>query len=544
MISEKEILDAFPAPKFRRYQRKTLVRIAEAFNSGMRVILLEAPTGFGKSIVNSALCSASAPSFYVTPQLNLMDQMSNDRYLKNLLTPIKGRQNYRCAFDPYATCDVGVCQRTSKFDCPKSVKCPYWRAKYAALEADTALMSFAYFILENYSEAPTGKFGNRQMLILDEAHDLDMQLLAHINIKVSPWTIPKVIYNKISNRIRDFRTVDELRAFIRVLTDIMKAHFLTYEQITLSGGELSIGDVKERNRVQNFVLIAEKFFSTTEAVEWVWQLGWTKYRNRKCKTLTAMPVFSRFFTPDLVWNRADYFVVSSATILDASIFAYENGMDRAFSPKDILYLKVPSTFPPENRPIIDATGGVGKLTRDFRDANLPKAVKVLESILDLEEGKNIAVHLRSYSMMEDVLKLINQKYRFRIIHHKSEDRKEAYKAWKNSEGKVFLCVSFEEGYDWVGDICRAQVLFKVPYLDTSDKRVARRLEMKKWKWYWLEAIRESIQAYGRAVRSETDWASMYVIDGAFPRLLRWTRRVLPGWYKDALPPEWKRLAEV
>jgi len=545
VVTNEEVINLFPAPKFRKYQRNVMSKINEAFNSGIRVILLEAPTGFGKSIVNTTFCRAYAPSFYVTPQLNLMDQMCNDPYLKGLLTPIKGRQNYRCTYDPYATCDVGVCQRVKKFDCPKLSKCPYWKAKVKALESPVALMSFSYFILENYSENIQYKFGNRKMLVLDEAHDLDMQLLKHINLVVSPWTIPYAIYNKVSTRIREFRDIDEVRAFIKVLTDVLKAHFLTYEQITLSGAELSISQVKEKSRIQDFVRVSEDFFlKTTESVEWVWQLGWTSYRGHKYKTLTLMPVFSRFFTPEAVWSRADYFIISSATILDPYIFAYENGMDRVFKPSEVLYLRVPSTFPPENRPIVDATEDVGKLTNNVRDKNLPKAVKVLESILDMEEGNNIAVHCRSYDMMNRIMQMIDPKYKDRLIHHKSENRKEAYEKWKNSRGKVFLCVAFEEGYDWVGDICRAQVLFKVPYLDVGDKRVARRLELKLWKWYFTEAIRESIQAYGRAVRSEDDYATFYVIDGAFPRLLRQTRRVLPRWFREALPPEWYRLTEV
>jgi len=544
MPTNKEVIDLFPAPKFRKYQRNTLIKINEAFNSGVKVVLLEAPTGFGKSIVNTTFCLAYKPSFYVTPQLNLIDQMVNDPYLKGLLTPIKGRQNYRCVYDPYSTVDVGVCQRVRNFDCPKTEKCPYWIAKIKALNSPVALMSFSYFILEDYSANPMYKFGNRNMLVLDEAHDLDMQLLKHISLTVSPWNIPYSVYAKVEHRIRDFESLDDVRGFMRVLTDILKARYTTYEQMTLSGVELTVEDVKQRNKIEDFIRVAENFFLTNERVEWVWQVGWTTYRGKKHKTLTLMPVFARYFEPEMVWSRAKYFIISSATILDPYIFVYENGMDRVFKNDEVLYIRVPSTFPPENRPIVDATEEVGKLTNDVRDENLPKAVRVLEKILDLEEGNNVAVHCRSYDMMQKILELIDDKYKPRLIHHRSENRKEAYERWKNSKGKVFLCVAFEEGYDWVGDICRAQVLFKVPYLDTQDKRVARRLELKLWKWYYTEAIRESIQAYGRAVRSEDDYATFYVIDGSFPRLLRQTRRILPKWFRDALPPHWYELTEV
>ena len=105
-MKNEEVLKLFPAPSFRKYQKDAIIKINEAFNSGVRLVLLEAPTGFGKSMVNTTFCLAYQPSFYVTPQLNLIDQMVNDPYLKGLLTPIKGRQNYRCVYDPYSTVDV------------------------------------------------------------------------------------------------------------------------------------------------------------------------------------------------------------------------------------------------------------------------------------------------------------------------------------------------------------------------------------------------------------------------------------------------------
>ena len=51
-----DYLGAFPFPVIRSKQRQVLQEICDAFNSGYRIIVLEAPTGFGKSPV--AMCAA------------------------------------------------------------------------------------------------------------------------------------------------------------------------------------------------------------------------------------------------------------------------------------------------------------------------------------------------------------------------------------------------------------------------------------------------------------------------------------------------------
>lgn len=50
----QDFLDNFPLPEIRPKQREVLQEICDAFNASYRFIVLEAPTGFGKSPV--AVC--------------------------------------------------------------------------------------------------------------------------------------------------------------------------------------------------------------------------------------------------------------------------------------------------------------------------------------------------------------------------------------------------------------------------------------------------------------------------------------------------------
>jgi Rad3-related DNA helicase len=533
-LSEQEVLKAFPAVKYRKYQKESILKIADAFNSGIKCVLLDAPTGYGKSVVNATFCRLMK-SFYATPQLTLIDQIRADKSTAKYFTEIKGRQNYYCYHEPSRTCNIGVCKQYKDFKCSKAEVCPYWIQKLKALESNSVLMSFAYFILEGKTDTAYS-FGRRKLLVLDESHSIDRYVLNHVNLVVAPYTIPYSLYEMIRNEIpKEIKTLDELKLFIKTVLELAKNENekYAYEQMTLNG--LSLGRTIAKIKLDDFVSKARTFFDSLSETEWVWQVDYTTYKGIPSKRVIAQPLYSRLFMRDMVWNRADLFIISSATILDSGRFIREVGLDRALKFKEILHLRVPSTFPVKNRPIIDVS--VGKMTRTERKANIPKGIEMLEGIIEVEKGKNVAVHARSYEFAKAIEKGLADKYKPLLITHTSEDREDALTKWKNSKGKVFICVAFTEGQDWKYDICRAQVLFKVPYPDLRDRRVARRLELKQWNWYYDTTLKETIQSYGRAVRSEYDKARFYVIDTSFWGLINRGWKQLPAWFKEALPLE-------
>jgi ATP-dependent DNA helicase DinG len=83
----REYLSAFPFPDIRPMQRQVLQEICDAFNSGYKVIVLEAPTGFGKSPV--AMCVArtlgSSYTCSATKELQRMNQRKKLQSLKGYM---------------------------------------------------------------------------------------------------------------------------------------------------------------------------------------------------------------------------------------------------------------------------------------------------------------------------------------------------------------------------------------------------------------------------------------------------------------------------
>jgi Rad3-related DNA helicase len=313
-----------------------------------------------------------------------------------------------------------------------------------------------------------------------------------------------------------------VKLLLGAIEDLSKTLLDRSKQIAESTG-LSAVQADDLDKIEQYLANYQLYKKSKS--EWVWQI--------KNDQLIVQPVFGREFIRDLVWKRAEHYIVSSATILNPLEYAEMTGLLDFLTEDEICYLTVPSTFPVENRPIIDAT--VGPLSAQYLSSNMPKAVKAVEAILEKEPG-NVAIHCHSYLHQRNLVESISEKLKPRLIVHTSRDREERLKEWMESRGQVFVSVAFGEGQDWKYEICEAQILLKVPFPDLGDKRIARRLEMGHRNWYQNQALLEVIQAYGRAIRAEDDKARFYIVDGSFARLAHDCWEVIPDWFKEALPP--------
>ncbi|MFA5594973.1 MAG: helicase C-terminal domain-containing protein, partial [Trueperaceae bacterium] len=87
--------------------------------------------------------------------------------------------------------------------------------------------------------------------------------------------------------------------------------------------------------------------------------------------------------------------------------------------------------------------------------------------------------------------------------------------------------------DLADDRARWQVLCKVPYPYLGDKQVAARMERDR-DWYDWRTTLAVVQAYGRSVRSQDDYAVTYLLDADFSNFIRRQQRRLPPWFLEAL----------
>jgi Rad3-related DNA helicase len=92
-LTLSNLVSNFPFKEIRPKQVEVLQQIADAINSGYKYIVLEAPTGFGKSPVAIAVGRTLGTSYICSVTKDLQTQYTNDF---PFLRAIKGMGNYDC----------------------------------------------------------------------------------------------------------------------------------------------------------------------------------------------------------------------------------------------------------------------------------------------------------------------------------------------------------------------------------------------------------------------------------------------------------------
>jgi len=148
---------------------------------GPRVFIVEAPPGVGKSHLALTLARWSGDAYLLTSQKLLQDQY--EREFGDALQLVKGRDNYLCErYPPPArvTTTHGLCRRPRAPIC----QCPYARAKVAALNGPIFCTNTAYFL--TLRQWQREQLRPRRVLVVDEAHNLEAQLVRVFTVAFAP----------------------------------------------------------------------------------------------------------------------------------------------------------------------------------------------------------------------------------------------------------------------------------------------------------------------------------------------------------------------
>lgn len=92
-FSSEDFRNNFPLPKIRPQQLDVLEKLCDAYNSGFDTIILEAPTGFGKSAVAITAARTLGSSYLCSATKDLQSQYVKDF---GFLRAVKGMGNYSC----------------------------------------------------------------------------------------------------------------------------------------------------------------------------------------------------------------------------------------------------------------------------------------------------------------------------------------------------------------------------------------------------------------------------------------------------------------
>lgn len=507
----------FPFPSYRVGQRESLDAVRQAFDDGHRWVVVEAPTGSGKSAIGVTMAREARSAYLLTAQKVLQDQYHRDF---GDLALLKGRANYDCLVAPThaaaAPCLVG---RTY----PECEGCPYFRAKDRALASPRALMNYAYFLHEiNYA----GGFRERELLVLDEAHNLEAMLMGFVQVAISDAQLDRA---GVDLRLPGFADELALFDFAEELRPRLRERVAQVDG-GLGSGALPIDMELEQLRVRQWLdgqerRLAWLLDSRDDGVDWVVEHS----RNDRGAFVGFKPVAVAPFAQELIFDHAERGLLLSATILDAPTFLRGLGLPA----DEVAVIQVPSTFDPERRPL--RLRPVARLTRHHLDQDLPKLVaEVAEIMIDHETEKGV-IHTHSYRIAQALRTGLPRELRRRLLSHDdASGREEALaKHMASPEPTVLLSPSMTEGLDLIDDLARWQVICKLPFPYLGDPQVSARRRTDPG-WYEWRTCLSLVQAYGRAVRSEQDHAVTYLLDADGPAFLQRQSRRLPAWFVEAV----------
>ena len=522
-----------PRPEQARLLTELADGIGEALDdpTAPRVFLVEAPPGVGKSHVAIALAHWSGDAYLLTSQKLLQDQY--EREFGADLQLVKGRDNYRCERypDAHVPTSRGMCRRPRGPVC----QCPYARAKTAALAGPIFCTNTAYFATLRHWRAE--QLRRRRILIVDEAHNLEAQLVSVFTVAFPPeqakaWfggPLPRLdTAEDYRALLRDHleRMDGQLQTVTRALEIMRPAGVPAETFLSMPPSRAEQELMAERESLES-ALARVRYFVDAENREWI-----VRYPAEPFATLELVPLTVASMAGELLSEAADLVVLSSAYLGHRAALAECFGLDEA----RLRSFASDSPFPLDQRRI------------EYRPVGAPSKTTLarLEPVLFAEVAAILAAHPREKGLIHAPSYAAGR----RLVAHLAarEPMLSRRLIWvESTEAKaralelhratpmptVLVSPSLREGVDLPDDFLRFQVVTKLPYPDLGDPWTAAR-QTRDPRWYALETAKALVQAYGRSCRHAGDHGVTYVLDGQFERFLAHYRVLLPSWFLDAV----------
>lgn len=518
-VSDRPATDFFIAGSYRPGQREAIERAEDAFKRGYKLVIIEAPTGIGKSQIAQALASWSSYAHILTPQKILQSQYQRD--FPEMFV-MKGRNAYPC--HEGKTCAEGSCRVKHK---TLHDDCPYAQALMNARMAATGVHNFDSF---HYQTMLGRGFGHRELLIVDECHAIEPKFLGFMEITLTNYKKPRLIIPK-------YKTLKEYDKFLEmqyeeIVREIAEAEQAANDRYSSKPLDVIMKDMEE---LQKLELRLSRYFEKRETVEYVCEFdgGEARYNSEgKCireargyQSVTIKPVFVGAFVRDSLLSQAERVLMMSATILSKKLFCENVGIN----PEECVFIQVPGYFPAENRPVYRRY--VGNMNKDTIHKTLPEMVKEIKVILAEYPNDRGIIQTHTNFIAEYIKAHINDP---RLTFNKDYDRvDDTLEAHASKPGSFIVAAGLKEGVDLKDELSVVQIICKVSYPDMGDVRVARRMKLTP-QYYPHQTATMLVQMFGRSVRSETDHAVTFILDSGFDHFYARNNRLIPKYIQEAI----------
>ena len=523
------IANFWPLESGMRQTQTDAFKWIESLPAHIKYIILEIPVGGGKSPIaltaSGYFTNSKGNSVVFTPQKILQKQYENS-FDNETLFSLYGKANYTCECKN-TNCDIGSSIK------PTCSSCPHKEAVNRASESPNVILNYALGLISFYNGFEYT--GNRNVVVFDEAHNLETQLCEFNSLVVSDFSCRR--YNTFFTQPK---TLDEALRWIAstYLPLVEEKKKNIDEQVKLLEGKRSL----------KLNTLVKELKETTEHLSIIYSLFDVDYKDIKndyvlvnekssfkIKLLYGKKVFNDLFANN---NRITKCIFLSSTILNYKQFAEDIGLDL----DKTAFISMDSEFPDENRPIYYVP--IAKMVygwdlpenKHIRDEMSNAIINLLN---DEHKNDNGVIHTGSFAITNWLIKEIKTKIKHKIYSHGQEGdeaRDEVITKFSdkaNKELRVLISPSVTEGLDLIDELGRFSMFVKIPYPSIGDAWVKRRMEISNM-WYNIQTMKSVIQGSGRHVRTPTDYGVTYIFDSSFGGLLNRVKKYVPQWWLRTL----------
>lgn len=520
-MTDKEFKQYFPFDFPRKGQRELIEQVITAFNKGKKHVILNAPTGWGKSVIAYTLVSYFKNGYILTSQKCLQEQ-----YHKDLKIPyVLGRTNYKCKKNIELTCEIGMCKGKGNLcnDCPYR----YYRDK--CFESNISNLNYSYFLTLNntvHLSNDDNIIEPRELIVCDECHNCENELINLCTLKLYEKTF---IHYGITEKLPRKNTSNEtiFKWLFEKFKPILEMTSLGYKNQIKHFNLFKM--TREYKMVLHKYTTISKLLTSLKEIETQYNKNHEIIINRDDETLEFKLLYADDLFKQMIEPSANKFLHMSATVLNKNEYCKNLGL----SLDDVEYISVDAIFPKENRLIYFTP--IGSMTYNNKARTFPKLINKIDELLGKYSNVKGIIHTVNYNIAEVILnKLKNTKNGDRLLMPRGNDRQDILDIFYNTnEPLVLISPSLTEGLDLKDDLSRFCLICKVPYASLADQWVKERAA-KDNIWYMTSTAQTLIQMTGRSIRSADDYCDTYILDSNFEDFAKKSYNIFPEWWKESV----------
>lgn len=536
--------------KPRKEQKEALSFIDSEYqkNKLTKFFLLNLPTGSGKSHLALMLIDWYRKNVNKMTKVDIItnSKLLQDQYANTYesINDLRGKENYECETYSCSCAQGAEFCRLNKTTCDN---CPYTSARESFISGGISLTNFYLYILYAIYNPKLMESRGARVLIVDEAHEFDDVMSDFISIKITEYVIKKFKFSNETEIIKKLKSVSSISEYVDFLKfleheiiitlDSMEGQFQKHGRSVKSDKrDLKLSkllktknsDVKLMQLVtelKQYQLKISVFLKEYKANSNNWVLETYHNEKLKQKELSLEPIWAYDYLDKYVFSNYDMVFLMSGTILDKNLFCQLNGLDVTKA----VYYSINSPFPVKHRLIYYMP--IGKMSYKNKEETFKRYIPYIQKLLDKYKNKKGIIHTNSFELAKWIQDSVKDP---RLMFHDSSNKDEMLKLhFESEEPTVLVSPSMDTGVSFDDDKARFQVIAKVPYPSLASQKNKLR-QINNPEWYSWKTVAGILQASGRSIRSDMDYADTIIIDSSFGDVIKYSSHFLPDWFQESI----------